>query len=312
MVVVIALHSEGESIGPPDFSAEYQHIANSRPMAIEDRITEAAAAVEDADALLIMAGAGMGVDSGLPDFRGNAGFWRAYPVLANLGLSFEKMANPEWFRKSPELAWAFYGQRLNLYRQTAPHPGFRQLLEIGARKPMGYFVFTSNVDGQFQKAGFATDRIAECHGSIHHFQCPRPCGWEIWDASTEIVALDEVAFRARAPLPKCRNCDVIARPNVLMFGDGAWIGSRSQTQQGLFNDWITKVHKSSAKLVVMEMGAGVGIPTVRHLSERAVERVGGRLVRINLRDDAVPSGQISLRLGAAEGIRRIYEAIGSN
>jgi NAD-dependent SIR2 family protein deacetylase len=49
----------------------------------------------------------MGVDSGLPDFRGAQGFWRAYPAIAKLGLSFEGMANPAWFKKNPHLAWAF-------------------------------------------------------------------------------------------------------------------------------------------------------------------------------------------------------------
>ena len=79
---------------------------------------QAAAAIRSADALLITAGAGMGVDSGLPDFRGNEGFWQAYPVAARLGLSFAEMANPLWFRNDPEMAWAFYGHRLNLYRQA--------------------------------------------------------------------------------------------------------------------------------------------------------------------------------------------------
>ena len=142
-------------------------------MSIEDRVRQAAAAIQAADALLITAGAGMGVDSGLPDFRGTQGFWQAYPAIATLGLSFEQMANPASFAENPHLAWAFYGHRLNLYRQTAPHQGFRQLLEIGRAKPRGYFVFTSNVDGQFQRAGFAAERMVECHGSIHHFQCSR-------------------------------------------------------------------------------------------------------------------------------------------
>jgi NAD-dependent SIR2 family protein deacetylase len=84
----------------------------------------------------------MGVDSGLPDFRGTQGFWRAYPVIANLGLSFEEMANPAWFEKNPHPAWAFYGHRLNLYRGTSPHAGFNQLLEICHSKRHGYFVFT--------------------------------------------------------------------------------------------------------------------------------------------------------------------------
>src|SRR5215471_9978885 len=90
-----------------------------------DMAVEAAArAIESADALLIGAGAGMGVDSGLPDFRGNEGFWKSYPPLKKLGLSFVNLANPHWFRSDPELAWGFYGHRQALYRTTRPHAGF--------------------------------------------------------------------------------------------------------------------------------------------------------------------------------------------
>src|SRR5262249_50285934 len=79
-----------------------------------DLIAQAAREIASADALIIGAGAGMGVDSGLPDFRGDQGFWRAYPVYEKLGLSFSSMANPRWFRTDPEMAWGFYGHRLGL------------------------------------------------------------------------------------------------------------------------------------------------------------------------------------------------------
>lgn len=81
-------------------------------------------AIKTADALLITAGAGMGVDSGLPDFRGTQEFWRAYPVIARLSLSFAEMADSAWFSENPHHAWAFYGHRLNLYRATQPHVGW--------------------------------------------------------------------------------------------------------------------------------------------------------------------------------------------
>jgi hypothetical protein len=77
-----------------------------------------------------------------------AGFWKAYPPLAKLGLAFHEMANPEWFDRDPQLAWGFYGHRLGLYRNTVPHKGFEILREIVKFKSDNYFVFTSNVDGQ--------------------------------------------------------------------------------------------------------------------------------------------------------------------
>src|SRR5687767_6713263 len=98
------------------------------PDALEEGIARAARAVAEADALLVTAGAGMGVDSGLPDFRGTDGFWRAYPPIAKLGLRFEQVADPHWFARDPPLAWGFYGHRLNLYRATEPHRGFGILL----------------------------------------------------------------------------------------------------------------------------------------------------------------------------------------
>ena len=117
---------------------------------------------DTADGLLITAGAGMGVDSGLPDFRGNQGLWQYYPALGHQRLSFEQIANPYSFYNSPRLAWGFYGHRLQLYRHTTPHQGFQLLLDLAKNLAHGYFVFTSNVDGQFQKAGFNSQRIFEC------------------------------------------------------------------------------------------------------------------------------------------------------
>lgn len=118
----------------------------------QDRLERIRTLIESADGVLITAGAGMGVDSGLPDFRGNEGMWRHYPALAKLRMGFSSIANPQAFRKTPELAWGFYGHRLQMYRQTQPHAGFTLLKQLAERRVHGYFVFTSNVDGQFQKA----------------------------------------------------------------------------------------------------------------------------------------------------------------
>ena len=238
---------------------------------LEKNIEHASRAVKDADALFITAGAGIGVDSGLPDFRGNSGFWKAYPPIAKLGKSFSEMADPVWFHKDPEIAWAFYGHRLNLYRETIPHDGFSKLLDLGQNKKYGYFVFTSNVDGQFQKAGFDDDLIEECHGSIHHLQCIKPCANDIWDFGDENVEVDMEVFRATGPLPKCINCGGLARPNILMFGDWNWIPYRSNAQGERLHNWLQSLVSRNASLAIIEMGAGHAVPTVRLQSERAAE-----------------------------------------
>ena len=121
--------------------------------------------ISHADGLLITAGAGMGIDSGLPDFRGENGFWRAYPALEKAGIDFYSIANPRSFATNPKLAWGFYGHRLNLYRTTLPHDGFGILQRLSQQMQYGAFVFTSNVDGQFQKAGFSESQIVGYSGS---------------------------------------------------------------------------------------------------------------------------------------------------
>jgi|KBSSwiStaDraftv2_1062776.scaffolds.fasta_scaffold163481_2 NAD-dependent SIR2 family protein deacetylase len=265
----------------------------------------AADAIRRAEALLITAGAGMGVDSGLPDFRGRHGFWRAYPAIANLGLSFEEMANPEWFVRAPELAWAFYGHRLNLYRATPPHEGFAKLLAWTKQKPHGGFIYTSNVDGHFERAGFAPDQIVECHGSIHHFQCCQPCGHSIWDAASETVCVEETQFRAVEPRPVCRHCGALARPNVLMFGDAQWIPDRTGAQHRRLEYWLRKVRAARAPLAVLEFGAGTAVPSVRLFSETVARDLRGVLIRVNPREAQAPRGHIELPAGALATIHRL-------
>src|SRR5512143_2133761 len=91
--------------------------AEGRTMQPNDLYGLAAAEVRRAGALVVTAGAGMGGDSGLPDFRGDAGFWKAYPPYERLGLSFVDAANPAHFEADPPFGWGFYGHRTNLYRR---------------------------------------------------------------------------------------------------------------------------------------------------------------------------------------------------
>ncbi len=267
----------------------------------QETIERAVEALRKATALVVAAGAGMGVDSGLPDFRGNEGFWEAYPPMRRLGLSFVDMANPSWFRRDPELAWGFYGHRLGLYRSTTPHEGFGILLRLAAGLRHGAFVFTSNVDGQFQKAGFSEDRIVECHGSIHHLQCTAGCSPEIWPAEGVTVAVDESTFRARPPLPACPSCGALARPNVLMFGDWQWLPHRTAAQERRFEAWLERA--AGPRLVIVELGAGTAVPTVRMTAERLARDSGGTLLRINPREPHGPPGTLSIPLPALEALR---------
>jgi len=199
---------------------------------------QAAALIADADALVIAAGAGMGVDSGLPDFRGTQGFWQAYPALRQAQIDFYRIASPGTFAADPGLAWGFYGHRLALYRSTRPHAGFALLRHWGERMPRGCHVFTSNVDGQFQQAGFDAACIHECHGSIHHLQCLAACSQDIWLADAFVPDVDEPACRLRNAAPRCPHCGALARPNLLMFGDCQWVDRRSAAQDARQQAWL--------------------------------------------------------------------------
>jgi len=245
----------------------------------------------------------MGVDSGLPDFRGPEGFWKAYPPYRKLGLRFEQLANPVHFVTDPHLAWGFYGHRLELYRKTNPHRGFAILRDLAMTKPGGCFVFTSNVDGQFAAGGFAASHIVECHGSIHHLHCAEPCDGHIWSADAMEVKVDPQTMRASDPLPRCPYCGGIARPNILMFGDGGWLSARTDAADADYEEWQSTLRPG--QLCVIECGAGTAIPTVRLESERLARKHRGRLVRVNLRDPDVPAGQLSLPMGAAQAMERI-------
>ena len=260
--------------------------------------------IQQAEAILITAGAGMGVDSGLPDFRGDKGFWKAYPVIAKLGLSFSDMANPHWFENDPKLAWAFYGHRLNLYRETTPHDGFKILLELVKQKKENYFIFTSNVDGQFQKAGFDDKKIVEVHGSIHHTQCSKNCDFVISDAKDLKVEVDMEKFEA-LNIPLCPNCSAVLRPNILMFGDAWWNETREFEQKQRYLRWLKE--NRDKKMAIIEIGAGTAIPTVRIQSEKvALQTKDAKLIRINPRDFEVPKGLgFSVALGGLEGLKDI-------
>lgn len=281
------------------------------PADLEASLRRAADAIAGATALLVTAGAGMGVDSGLPDFRGNEGFWRAYPPLQRLGLRFEQMASPRWFHDDPPLAWGFYGHRLALYRATEPHAGFGLLREWASRMRDGASVFTSNVDGQFQRAGFGPDRVVECHGSIHHLQCVRSCTPVIWDADAFTPQVDPETMRATGELPRCPSCGELARPNILMFGDFQWDSTRTELQERRLDAWLrTLAARPARRLVVVEMGAGTAISTVRSEGEALASRLDGTLVRLNPREPQVPAGHVGLPLGALDGLRRIQALLG--
>lgn len=248
-----------------------------------------------ADALLISAGAGMGVDSGLPDYRGNQGFWKAYPALK--GRPYFDLVTPNWFKNDPKEAWGFYGYRMKLFRETTPHKGYEILKKWANKKE--HFVFTSNVDGQFLKTGFEEEKILECHGSIHYLQCLDNCTDEVWKTGELDVVVND-NLEAVSGIPKCKNCSAMARPNVLMFKDSKYLTTRSSNAYSRYGKWLAHDRRGK-NTVAIECGAGKTIPTVRYNSQTKSDKI----IRINPRDPEVPEGHLGIPLGALEALEYI-------
>ena len=282
----------------------------------EKEIEKAAELISKATVLIVTAGAGMGVDSGLPDFRGPQGFWRAYPPLKEKGLVLEEMSTPHWFESDPTFAWGFFGHRYNLYSSAKPHAGFDILLQWCKKMPQGYFVFTSNVDGHFQKAGFPEDKIEECHGSINFMQsCDIDKYPEIWPTPEDAkydVDMSNLRLTSSLPQGPPGKNDSLARPNVLMFGDYNWIEDRTEAQGKRFEDFLESLDDRNCRLVVLEIGAGEYVPTVRYKSQGLVDSFkNSALIRINPRDYKVPNADrdISLPMAGLKAIQLIEQRL---
>ena len=271
----------------------------------KQELVQALDSINSSSALLFTAGAGLRVDSGLPDFRGTNGFWENYPALRKLGINFEEMASPHWFMDNPNLAWGFYGHRWIKYRDTTPHDGFLILYRL-AKAKRSFFVFTSNVDGHFQKSGFPCNHILECHGSINYLQCLRNCGQELWKLPEHYkFSINHHTLLAEDPLPICPSCEGVARPNILMFNDSSWDPRRNKKQSDRFNKWLSS--SKSQPLSIIEIGAGVKVPTVRMTSEHIYHNWSEQVsfIRINPQDSYSPKGTQVLKMTALEALDQI-------
>ncbi len=281
-------------------------------------IRRAADAIRRATAMVVTAGAGIGVDSGLPDFRGPEGLWRAYPPLKDKGLRLEEMSTPHWFHSDPTFAWGFFAHRYNMYSTTKPHEGFGILLDWCKKMQHGYFVFTSNVDGHFQRAGFPEEKVEECHGSINFMQSCDSDKYptEIWPVPEGTsYDVDADTLRLTSPLPKGPPGinDTLARPNILMFGDWSWISDRNEAQSERFEAFLTSLrNEKHVSLVVVEIGAGLYVPTVRMRSEALTRSRGrGTLVRINPRDHEIrrEDTDVALPIGGLQALKSIRDEL---
>ena len=173
------------------------------------------------------------------------------------------------------------------------------------RCPYGGFVFTSNVDGQFQKAGYHEERIVECHGSIHHLQgihSGTHGGKRIVPVPADMhVAVNAETFRADDPLPSMPVSGTLARPAILMFGDAYWVGERTREQQERMAAWLRSLGDET-KVVVVDIGSGTQVPTARLTGARIAQAFpNGKLIRINPRESETMHEVGSVAPGAGVG-----------
>jgi NAD-dependent deacetylase len=149
---------------------------------------------------LVLTGAGISTESGIPDFRSPTGIWARYDPM--------EYASIDAFRRDPVKVWEFYALRFEVLTRAEPNPGHLALAEL---ERSGYLqaVVTQNIDGLHGRAG--SRDVIEVHGSIRTASCLE-CG--------ERVSLEEVVAALRdVPAPLCPRCGSVLKPDVVMFGE---------------------------------------------------------------------------------------------
>lgn len=253
----------------------------------------------EADAMLILTGAGMGVDSGLSDYRGKSGQWGK--VADETKLNAIDVVNPQYMEKNPGYVWELFARRMKEYQQAIPHQGFHILKQWIEKFTLDYFIITSNIDAQFQKAGFNEQKIRELHGSIFYLQCSKPCTNEIWTNNLNSETLiDEIKSGL---FPKCPNCGAMARPNVYMFRDGTYIAKRSKNQDTRFEEFMS--HHKNEKFIVFEIGSGPHVQSIRKKTRNIRINHNAFVVRINPKNAKIKPPHIAIDTGALEALSNI-------
>src|SRR6186997_2188688 len=153
--------------------------------------------VVESQPCVVLTGAGVSTESGIPDFRSRTGIWRRYDPM--------DYATIDAFRRDPERVWDFYGKRLDVLAQARPNPAHVALAELG-RRGLVEALITQNVDRLHQAAG--SRRVIEVHGSIRSASCLRCGRREDFDRVVELL-----------PAPACADCGAVLKPDVVMFGE---------------------------------------------------------------------------------------------
>lgn len=167
-------------------------------------VAHAAAAVARAERIVVLTGAGISTDSGIPDFRGPNGVWTRNPAA-------EKAANIQNYLADPELRRAAWLNRLDNPVWTAePNEGHRCIADL-ERQGRLHALITQNIDELHQQAGNGPDTVIEVHGTVRWTRC-----WDCGDRRPMREVLDRV--RAGESDPPCRACGGILKSDTISFG----------------------------------------------------------------------------------------------
>lgn len=178
--------------------------------------------------VVVLTGAGVSAESGIPTFRGSDGFW----TVGSENYRPQELATWEKFNEMPHELWRWYQYRWGICRKAEPNPGHYALAELESLIPDGFTLVTQNIDGLHQRAGTNAKNLHEVHGNIHHMRCDE----RIEGACLHNVNLCDENNRQRAQatvqmtpvpqenendetLPVCRSCGVRQRPKILWFDE---------------------------------------------------------------------------------------------
>jgi NAD-dependent deacetylase len=162
--------------------------------------------IDDAERVVVLSGAGISTDSGIPDFRGPKGVWTRNPEA-------EKMATLQNYLAEPEVRKNAWKNRFASFtRRAEPNVGHHALVELERRRKLHTLV-TQNVDGLHQDAGSSADRVVEIHGTMREVMCME-CG--------DRLPMPDVLARVEAGEddPACRHCGGILKSATISFGQG--------------------------------------------------------------------------------------------
>jgi NAD-dependent protein deacetylase/lipoamidase len=161
---------------------------------------ELAALIAERQPCVVLTGAGVSTESGIPDFRSPTGIWADIDPF--------EVASIQAFHRDPERVWSFYRKRIDLLLEAEPNDAHRALAEL-ERRGLIEAVVTQNIDLLHARAG--SRNVVEVHGSIRAAVC-LSCGWE--------QGLDGVrAQLAERPAPRCGTCGAVLKPGVVLFGE---------------------------------------------------------------------------------------------